>query len=114
MVEKFKMRFPDGRFVELEVPPSKVDPNHPLLLDLQTQLLRLHPEEQLKLPHDHFNAVSEDPLELTIVPEMAMACGCNSRMDELISENPPVRGYVFTRRDDVPLLHWVEPEGGTQ
>ena len=42
--EKFTMTMPDGTKKELEVRPSNVDRNHPILNDLQARLLRLKPE----------------------------------------------------------------------
>jgi hypothetical protein len=43
---------------------------------------------------------------------IAMFAGCDFANDQIITENPEVRGYVFTRRNDVPLLEIMEPEGG--
>jgi hypothetical protein len=112
--EKFTMTTSDGTTHELELPPSNVDLNHPLLNDLQLQLLRLRPGEQFKLPNGHFDAVSKDPLELTIIAEIGVHNGCAIKMNTQISEDPPIFGYIFTRTDDVPLLDWIEPVGGTQ
>jgi hypothetical protein len=92
---------------------SDVDLNHPVINDLQVQLLRLKPGEQLKLPHSHFAALSKEPLELTIV-EVGVISGCDVKYSALISEEPPVRGYIFTRRVDVPILNWVEPDSEVQ
>jgi hypothetical protein len=111
--EKFELIMPDGTRKELEVPLSKIDHNHPLLQDFQVQLLRLRPGDELKLPHGHFDQLSDDAFGLTtIIAAVAMQSGCNAKFDELISTNPDVRGYVFTRRDDLPLLDALEPEGG--
>jgi hypothetical protein len=111
--EKMRITF-RGMTKEIETPPSTIDPNHPLLNELQINLLRLRPGEQLKLPFGHFDALTTDPLELTIFFEVGIVNGCDVRADEIISEHPTVRGYVFTRREDVPLLEWIEPEGGKQ
>jgi hypothetical protein len=94
-----------------DVRESDIDLNHPVINDLQVQLLRLKPGVQLKLPDSHFAALSKEPLELTIV-EVGVISGCDVKYSTLISEQPPVRGYIFTRRADVPMLNWVaEPEG---
>lgn len=111
--EKMKISF-RGMTKEIEIPSSTIDLNHPLLNELQINLLRLRPGEQLKLPFNHFDALTTDPLEQTIIFEVGIVNGCNVRADEVISENPTVRGYVFTRHEDVPLLEWIEPEGGKQ
>ena len=87
--EKFVMKWPDGTIKELEVPPSNIDPNHPLLRDLQVQLLRLRPGEQPRLPHGHFDAVSTDPMELTHIGEVGILFGCNVHFDEQISATLP-------------------------
>jgi hypothetical protein len=92
---------------------SEIGLDHPVVNDLQVQLLRLRPGEQLKLPHSHFAGLSKEPLELTIV-EIAVASGCDVKYSTLISEEPPVLGYIFTRRADVPILNWAEPEGKDQ
>ena len=96
-----------------DVRESDIDLNHPVISDLQLQLLRLRPGEQLKLPDSHFAALSKEPLELTIV-EVGVISGCDVKYSTLISEEPPVRGYIFTRRADVPILNWVEPKGEIQ
>lgn len=114
MPQKFKMIKPDGTVVEIEVPASNVDVNHPLLTELQRDLLRLKAGEQLKLDQNHFDAVSMDPMELTIIGEIGAISGCDIGFDKLISDNPPKRGYIFTRLDHVPSLEWSEPEGGVQ
>jgi hypothetical protein len=112
--DKFTMTMPDGTKQEIDVPPSQVDMNHPLLNELQIKLLRLKPGEELKVPSNHFDAVTTDPLDLTVIGEIGIVNGCNVAFDRVISENPPVRGYIFTRLGDVPLMDWIEPEGGVQ
>jgi hypothetical protein len=114
--EKFTVTSQDGTTDELEVAPSKINTHHPLLTDLQKKLLRLKPGEQLKLAHGYFDAVSEDLFEVhTCLGSIAITNGCGVLFESPISEtDPKARGYIFTRYSDVPLMDFVEPEGGKQ
>jgi hypothetical protein len=110
---KFQQILDDGTLADLEIGPSTIDMHDSILEDLRLRLMRLKPSEQLKLPSDHLKSLSDSSFERDcVVGETAIVYGCNVEFGRKLSENPTVYGYIFTRRDDLPVLEWAELQGG--
>jgi hypothetical protein len=72
--------------------------------------LRLKPGDVLWKSNEWLG-INDDVKRIHQIAELSIMAGSDVKLDQLIEAPSPVRGVIFARRSDVPMLDGSEPSG---